>query len=61
MSKDIKKLSFCKITEAVIDKQVKTYTKLVSNPKYICDKCYRLANKKRNLCHPEQIKNISLN
>ena len=58
MSRDIKKISFCKITEDVINRQIKAYKKLVSKPKYVCDKCYRLANKKKNLCSPELIRDI---
>ena len=59
MAKDIKKLSFCKISEEIIEKHVKTYIKLASNPKYVCEKCHRLSNKKINLCHPRQVKKIA--
>jgi len=59
MAKDIKKMSFCKISDEIIDNQAKTYIKLVSKPKYVCDKCHRLANKKRNLCHPKLVKKIA--
>ena len=59
MAKDIKKLSFCKVTDEVIDNQAKAYRKLVSKPKYVCEKCHRLANKKKNLCHSKKIKKLA--
>ena len=58
MSKDIKKISFCKVSDEMLDKQVKTYIKLVSDPDFVCEKCHRLANKKKNLCEPKKIKKI---
>ena len=58
MSKDIKSISFCKVTDEMLESQVKTYIKLVSDPTVVCEKCHRLANKKRNLCHPKKIKKI---
>jgi len=59
MAKNIKKMSFCKVTDDILEKQVKTYIKLVSKPKYVCEKCHRLANKKGNLCHPKQVTKIA--
>ena len=59
MTKDIKKISFCKVSDEVIAKQAKTYIKLVSKPKFVCEKCHRLANKKKNLCHPKLVKKIA--
>jgi len=59
MAKDIKKVSFCKVSDETIKKQVNTYIKLVSKPKYVCEKCHRLANKKKNLCHPKQVRRIA--
>jgi hypothetical protein len=59
MAKDIKNISFCKVSDEIIENQVKTYIKLVSKPKYVCNKCHRLANKKKNLCHPNQVKKIA--
>jgi hypothetical protein len=42
----------------MLENQVKAYIKLVSNPDFVCEKCHRLANKKKNLCHPKKIKKI---
>lgn len=36
--------------------EIKKYMKLVDRPEYVCEKCGRAANDKKNLCRPVKIK-----
>lgn len=39
--------------------EIKKYTKLIDQPEYVCEKCGRAANDKKNLCRPVRIKDKS--
>lgn len=41
-----------------LKKDMATYVLLVNQPKFVCMACGRVANKKKNLCQPEKIKNL---
>lgn len=41
-----------------LKKDMATYVLLVNQPKFVCTACGRVANKKKNLCQPEKIKNL---
>ncbi|OEF95855.1 hypothetical protein [Desulfuribacillus alkaliarsenatis] len=46
----------CKLCkDDCIKKCLEEYVELVNDPKYICKKCGRLANKQKNLCKPVKI------
>ncbi len=51
------------LCERVINGQLQSnigkYMKKISNPKYICIKCGRVANKKSLLCSPKLITSLS--
>jgi hypothetical protein len=51
------KKSLCEllVEEGYLRDQPQDFKKLVEKPKCICQRCGRLARKKRNLCHPEKI------
>ena len=50
---------FCKLSMEIVEEQLKTYVQLVSKPKYICTKCYRLSRNKNNVCQPKKLKKIA--
>ncbi|WP_192929724.1 hypothetical protein [Alkaliphilus serpentinus] len=46
----------CKLVKKdFLKDDLKEYVKLVNKPQYICDKCGRVANDKKNLCSTEEI------
>ena len=52
--------SLCKlIGKKILKADPATYLKLVSEPKFICQNCGRVANSKKNLCNPESIKKLA--
>ena len=53
MSKDNKPL--CKWDKDEIKDNFKQLKKLVSEPRFICRKCARAANKADSLCKPEEL------
>lgn len=53
MSK-VKKL--CGLKKDDIEKQMEKILKIVSEPKYICEKCARVAKDDEHLCHPLSFK-----
>ena len=46
----------CKIQEELIRKDINAYAELVNDPKHVCKKCGRVANKKKLLCKPTRLK-----
>lgn len=42
--------------EKLLKKDFDAYTALVNQPRFVCTKCGRAANKKKNLCEPKKIK-----
>ena len=48
----------CKIQEVLIRKDLEAYVALVDNPKHVCKRCGRVANKKKLLCKPIKIKSL---
>ena len=52
MSKSIR---LCKMKKIQILQHFDDLSEMVSNPKYICNKCARAANKKSNLCSAVKI------
>lgn len=50
----IKKL--CGLKKDDIEKHTKKIVKIVSKPKFICEKCARVANDEKYLCHPMPLK-----
>ena len=37
---------------------LKTYVLLVNQPRFLCTRCGRMANKKKNLCHPQKFSRV---
>ncbi len=50
------KKTLCKLDKHDIEGNVNDITSLVSEPKFLCLKCARVATKKRYLCSPIKIK-----
>jgi hypothetical protein len=45
--------------DKLLKKDIAAYIVLVDQPRFICTKCGRVANKKKNLCEPKKIKTPS--
>jgi len=61
MGKSVEDTKFCKLSEKIVNDDPKTFAKLVSKPKYVCRKCFRVSADKANLCRPEKIKDLKDN
>lgn len=46
--------SLCKLKKE-LKNDMKSYTLLVNQPAFVCQKCGRVANKKKNLCSPKKM------
>jgi len=46
--------SLCKLKKE-LKTDIRSYTLLVKSPQYVCDKCGRCANKKKNLCSAQKM------
>ncbi|MCL4805656.1 MAG: hypothetical protein KJ046_15240 [Anaerolineae bacterium] len=44
----------CKLKKS-LKGDLPTYILLVNQPRFVCTGCGRVANKKKNLCHPERM------
>ena len=50
----------CKLVgKKILTKDPAAYLELVSKPRFVCLNCGRVANSKKNLCNPENMKNLS--
>lgn len=47
--------TLCDWTKEDIDNNHKKLFKIVSNPKFVCKKCARVANKEDYLCKPKKL------
>jgi len=56
MGKSIEDTTFCQLTKQILKKEMATYIDMVSEPRFICRKCFRISHKKQNLCQPKKIK-----
>jgi hypothetical protein len=56
MCNKLKKKSFCKWGKSDIKKNVISIYDLTAKPKYLCEKCARVAKVKANVCKPYQFK-----
>ena len=45
----------CKIKSSFRSKNMQSYVKMVDAPTHVCEKCGRVANKKKFLCKPLKI------
>ncbi len=45
----------CKIKKSLLTKDLRAYMRLVDQPTHVCEKCGRVANKKKLLCRPLKI------
>ena len=46
----------CKWKHEEYTKELPLLRRIVANPRYVCDKCGRAANKKKRLCKPQTLK-----
>ncbi len=52
--------SLCKLVgKKILKENPAAYIDLVSKPKLVCLNCGRVANSKKNLCKPENMKKLS--
>lgn len=52
--------SLCKLVgKKILKEDPAAYIDLVSNPKFVCLNCGRVANSKKNLCKPDNMKKLS--
>jgi hypothetical protein len=56
MQKQITKITFCELSKVLVKENIDSYLYQVSNPKFICQKCFRVSKNKENLCHPKKTK-----
>jgi hypothetical protein len=50
------KIKLCKLTKKeFINTNLKEYSELVKNPKFVCTKCGRVAGEKKYLCKPMEL------
>jgi hypothetical protein len=45
--------------DKLLKKDIDAYIALVDQPRFVCTKCGRVANKKKNLCEPKKFKTQS--
>ncbi len=55
------KKTLCKLDKHDIEENIDNIVLLVSEPKYLCLKCARVATKKKYLCSPIKIKSSKNN
>jgi hypothetical protein len=55
MDSKLKKKSFCKWGKENIKKNMADVIDLTAQPKYVCQKCARVARRKANVCDPFQV------
>ena len=55
MNNKLKKKSFCKWGKENIKKNLADVIDLTTHPKYVCQKCARVARRKANVCDPFQV------
>lgn len=48
----------CKLKKDELSKNIKKILKIVKKPKFICEKCARVANDKKYLCEPKKMKSV---
>lgn len=46
----------CKLKKDELSKNIKKIIKIVKKPKFICEKCARVAKEKKYLCDPVALK-----
>lgn len=51
-----KEKRMCKWSDKDLDKNFDKFTEIVSNPKFVCKKCLRVADKKKWLHKPAPLK-----
>jgi hypothetical protein len=52
----LREKSLCRLVEdRILKKEPDAYKKLVTAPKFVCLKCGRAANRRKNLCNPTKI------
>ena len=56
MAKKAKRM--CKWSEKDLDEKIDKFTAIVSNPKFVCKKCLRVADKKKWLHKPLPLKQV---
>jgi hypothetical protein len=55
MDGKLKKKSFCKWGRDNIKDNLAEVIELTAKPKYVCEKCARVARRKANVCDPHEI------
>jgi hypothetical protein len=48
--------NLCKWGKKDLEKNLDEYTEIVKDPRFVCMKCGRVANKKKLLCKPKELK-----
>lgn len=56
MARSVEETTFCQLSKKMLKNEMETYVKLVSKPKFMCAKCFRVSSSKQNLCQPKKIK-----
>ncbi len=54
--KKIVKGPMCKAKKKVLNENPEAYMKLVNDPRFLCAKCGRVANSKKNICKPVKLR-----
>lgn len=57
-SSKISKKNLCSVKFGDIEKSPSEFKELVSNPKFVCRKCGRVASDRKVLCKGEKIKSL---
>lgn len=56
MGKDLQSKSLCKWGKEEIIENIEQIYELTADPKYVCEKCARVARTKSNVCKPHRFK-----
>ncbi len=58
MPQSLEDKKYCKLSEQIVTDQLDAYLESVSQPKFICLKCFRVSHSKQNLCRPKKLKKL---
>jgi hypothetical protein len=55
MAKSMDKQRFCKLNKKAVEKDLEGFVGRVSEPRFYCEKCFRVSSDKANLCKAKKL------